>query len=187
MTKAEWTLSEIARFLQQPQHRLIYLCEKGVITPDFADAKGRGSSRRFSARNILEISIALSLSEFHFPGTFSAHILYVLRSFETSVKASIGDFNLPYSLMKDNSPEIIGIVTNGSILNFVIGLSGQPKKVYGGIDISESIKDGQLKFEPVELQDLTPTIQQINTPLGDQNLARFEINITKIAQSLDLN
>ena len=187
MAKTEWTLSEIARFLQQPQHRLIYLCEKGVITPDFADAQGRGSSRRFSARNILEISIALTLSEFHFPGSFSANILYILRSFETSVNKSIGDFNLPYSLMTDNSPEIIGIVTNSSVLNFSIGLSGQPKKVYGGIDISESIKDEQLKFEPVELQDLTPTTQQVNTPFGDPNLARFEFNVTKIAQSLDLN
>ena len=187
MTKTEWTLSEIARLLRQPQHRLIYLCEKGVITPDFADAKGRGSSRRFSARNIFEISIALTLSEFHFPGSFSANILYLLRSFETSVRKFIGDFNLPYSLMTDNSPEIIGIVTNGSILNFAIGLSGQPKKVYGGVDISESIKDEQLKFEPVELQDSTPTTQQVNTPFGDQNLARFEINIKKIAQSLELD
>ena len=187
MSKTEWTLSEIARLLRQPQHRLIYLCEKGVITPDFADAKGRGSSRRFSARNIFEISIALTLSEFHFPGSFSANILYLLRSFETSVRKFIGDFNLPYSLMTNNSPEIIGIVTNGSILNFAIGLSGQPKKVYGGIDISESIKDEQLKFEPVELQDSTPKTQQVNTPFGDQNLARFEINITKIAQSLELD
>ena len=51
---AEWTLSEAARLLRQPQHRLIYLCEKAAVIPDYADAHGRGSSRRFSARNLLE-------------------------------------------------------------------------------------------------------------------------------------
>ena len=86
MYKNEWTISEIARLLNQPQHRLIYLCEKEVIIPDFSDAHGRGSSRRFSARNIFEFSTALVLSEFHFPATMSANFLYAIRSFETSVR-----------------------------------------------------------------------------------------------------
>jgi hypothetical protein len=29
-----------------------------VIVPDFQDAEGRGSSRRFSARNLLEVAVA---------------------------------------------------------------------------------------------------------------------------------
>jgi hypothetical protein len=38
-----WTLTQAARLLGEPQHRLIYLCEKGVVVPDFQDAEGRGS------------------------------------------------------------------------------------------------------------------------------------------------
>jgi hypothetical protein len=58
-----WTLTQTARLLGEPQHRLIYLCEKGVVVPDFQDAEGRGSSRRFSDRNLLEFAIALRLRE----------------------------------------------------------------------------------------------------------------------------
>jgi hypothetical protein len=60
----QWTLTEAAGLLREPQHRLIYLCEKGVVRPDYEDAKGRGSSRRFSARNLLEFAVALRLREF---------------------------------------------------------------------------------------------------------------------------
>ena len=63
MNKTEWTLFEIAKLLHQPQHRLIYLCEKGVIVPELSDAQGRGSSRRLSASNIFEFAIALFIGE----------------------------------------------------------------------------------------------------------------------------
>ncbi len=59
----EWTLTEAARLLEVPQHRLIYLCEKEVVQPDLNDATGRGSSRRFSRRNILEFAVALRLRD----------------------------------------------------------------------------------------------------------------------------
>jgi len=55
------SLTEIARLLGEPQHRLIYLCEKGVVVPGHGDASGRGSSRRFSRRNLLEFAVALRL------------------------------------------------------------------------------------------------------------------------------
>ena len=53
MSREEWTLTQIAKFLRQPQYKLIYLCEKGVIVPDGVDAKGRGSSRRFSRAQLV--------------------------------------------------------------------------------------------------------------------------------------
>ena len=58
--RGEWTLGEAARTLGEYQHRLIYLCEKGVIHPDQQDAEGREGSRQFSARN-LEFGIALQV------------------------------------------------------------------------------------------------------------------------------
>jgi DNA-binding transcriptional MerR regulator len=54
-----FTLSEIARRLDVPQHKLIHLCEKGVVVPEIHDAAGRGSSRVFSANNFLELAVAV--------------------------------------------------------------------------------------------------------------------------------
>jgi hypothetical protein len=41
-----WTVTAAARLLEEPQHRLIYLCEKGVVEPVsrdvmFSAIKGR--------------------------------------------------------------------------------------------------------------------------------------------------
>ena len=80
----EWTLTEAARILGKPQHRLIYLCEKGVVQPDVQDAEGRGSSRRFSARNLLEFAVALRLRDLEIAASFVGAVIHVLRAFERS-------------------------------------------------------------------------------------------------------
>src|SRR3972149_6096903 len=94
----EWTLTEAARLLGEPQHRLIYLCEKGAVQPDLQDAEGRGSSRRFSARNLLEFAVALRLRDLEIPAALVGAVIYVLRGFERSVRRQIADFPLPDSL-----------------------------------------------------------------------------------------
>ena len=187
MNNNQWTLTEIARLLHQPQHRLIYLCEKGVIKPDFSDAHGRGSSRRFSAKNIFEFSTALVLSEFHFPATMSANFLYTIRSFETSVRESLNDFRLPDALMDDQSPEIIGIVTNGSLLYFSLGFPGKLKKVFGGIDISEVSKSNDASIANLDSQVTVGRTEEHGPLSTGSSLARFEINLTKVAQNLKLD
>lgn len=188
MSRNEWTLTEIARLLHQPQHRLIYLCEKGVIVPEFADAKGRGTSRRFSARNIFEFSTALVLSEFHFPATISVKFLYTVRFFEAQVKEyGLNDFSLPYSLTETNSPEIIAIITNGTVLHFSLGVPGKLKTVLGGIDISEKSENSDLSFVSFESQGEKITFGKMADSTISSNLARFEVNLTKIAQNLELD
>ena len=187
MNNNQWTLTEIARLLHQPQHRLIYLCEKGVIKPDFSDAHGRGSSRRFSDRNIFEFSTALVLSEFHFPATMSANFLYSIRSFETSVRESLNDFRLPDALMGDQSPAIIGIITNGSLLYFSLGFPGKLKKVFGGIDISEVSKSNDASIANLDSQVAVSRTEEYGALSTSSNLARFEINLTKVAQNLELD
>ena len=87
-----------------PQHRLIYLCEKGVVQPDVQDAKGRGSSRRFSARNLLEFAVALRLRGLEIAASFVAAVIYVLRAFEGSVRKEIPGFRLPGSLRTPSPP-----------------------------------------------------------------------------------
>ncbi len=52
------TLTQAAWVLRVPQHKLIHLCEKGVVVPEIHDARGRGSSRGFSRRNLFEFAVA---------------------------------------------------------------------------------------------------------------------------------
>ena len=187
MDKNEWTLTEIARLLIQPQHRLIYFCEKGVVIPDFSDARGRGTSRRFSARNIFEFSIALTLSEFHFPATISANFLYAVRIFEIGViSRGIKDFSLPHSLRDAQSPELFAIITNGSVLSFSLGIPGKLKTVFGGVDISNNTDSSELSNIRLEARDEENKSESPIDHANNSNVATFEINLTKIAQHLEL-
>src|SRR5262245_24536001 len=137
MSQSEWTLSEIARFLDEPEHRLIYLCEKEVVAPDYGDAEGRGSSRRFSERNLLEFVLALRLRELTISAGAIGAILYVLRAFEKSLRQEISGFELVRSLRADNAPDLRVIVSDGERLYFSLcGAKGKPK-LYGGIDFKK--------------------------------------------------
>ena len=135
MSKKEWTLTEISSLLSQPQYKLIYLCEKGVAIPDGKDAKGRGSSRRFSARNLFEFVVALRLSEFHLPTKLNTNVLRALRSFDRQLGESYPMLKLPYSLRIQNSPELKIILLNGSPLYFSIGIGGRKTTYIGDLDL----------------------------------------------------
>lgn len=56
------TMKEIAVRLARPAHRIIHLCEQGVVRPR-VDAQGRGSARQFSREDGFRISLALQLQE----------------------------------------------------------------------------------------------------------------------------
>lgn len=146
MTKGELLVTETLKFLDDPQHRLIYLCEKGVVVSDGGDAIGGGSSRRFSSRNMFELSIALTLAENHLPAKVTTNFLYAVRSFETHVKQSIEYCRIPGTSVEQKSPEVIGIVTNGSSLHFSIGLSGKLKNIFGGVEIGVRNKVQKAEF-----------------------------------------
>ena len=88
--KDQLTLGQIQKHLDVPQHILIHLCEKGVITPDFADTEGRGRARAFSKRNLLEFALALHIRKFQIPVMVTKAILSVLRKFEEKVEKKVG-------------------------------------------------------------------------------------------------
>ena len=116
----EWSLSEAARLLGEPQHRLIYLCEKRVIVPDLGEARGRGSSRRFSARNLLEFEVALRLRELTVPVGSIAAILYALRAFEAKVAREAPGFSSGRAANRA-APDLRIIVTDEGRLYFSLG------------------------------------------------------------------
>jgi hypothetical protein len=57
-----FTLKVAEQIFKVPQHRLIHLCETGVVEP-VVDAKGRGSVRRFSRDNLFVLALALRLQD----------------------------------------------------------------------------------------------------------------------------
>lgn len=183
----EWTLTEAARSLGEPQHRLIYLCEKGVVHPDLEDAKGRGSSRRFSTRNLLEFAIALRLRELEIPAAFIGAITYTLRVFEKKVQTHLPDFSLPDSLRGAGAPDVRVILANGR-LYVTLSRGKEPARVYGGIDLRRL---GRRRPSVAQLQHALTPLPARHRANGDGSLigngqARVEISVTRIAQELRL-
>ena len=89
--------------------------------------------------------------------------------------------------MKEHSPEIVGIITNGSVLSFAIGTPGKPKKVYGGIKIGEKILNKKSVIDSADPKNLALSKRKDEFISNNTNLARFEINLTRIAQTLSFD
>lgn len=186
--RAEWSLSDAARLLRQTQHRLIYLCEKRVIVPDHADASGRGSSRRFSARNLLEFEMALRLRELTVPVGSIAAILYALRAFEARVRQQIPGFSLPDGLRTGQAPDLRIVVTDEGRLYFSLGRGTARPKLYGGIDFGRLATSRRTRRRS-RARTGGPSLELPAFPAGrsaEMAKARVEVSVTRIARDLDL-
>src|SRR5271169_3550045 len=137
-----WTLPEVSKLLREPQHKLIYLCEKGVVVPDLGEAHGRGSSRRFSKRNLLEF--ALALRRLALPVGVVAAMTYVLRRFAERLQKSDPGFDIVDSLRANNAPDLRILVKDGEKLFFSVSRAGEETRLFGGIDFSKL--DGRNRF-----------------------------------------
>ena len=133
----EWTLTEVAEVLGEPQHRLIYLCEKGVVQPDVQDAEGRGSSRRFSARNLFEFAVALRFRDMQIPALAIKQILYFLRKFEGQASSKNPGFRLPESLRESMAADLRFILSDGLRFYCILQVPGKPIQVFGGVDLGK--------------------------------------------------
>ncbi|MGI8460597.1 MAG: MerR family transcriptional regulator [Solirubrobacterales bacterium] len=187
-----FTLSELARELDTPQHRLIYFCEKGVIAPELQDAHGRGSSRVFSVRNLLEFSIALHLRAAMLPLAAVDAVLRVLRTFEEALSQELPGFSLPESLRQQDAPELRVIVSDGSEIFFSLATVGGETKLFGGIPLDQVTGDrpGPVKLASLKRRDEAgPTNGGNGTGVGGIEGSRFvrlEISITAIGLELPL-
>jgi DNA-binding transcriptional MerR regulator len=171
----EWTLSEATRLLRQPQHRLIYLCEKGAVAPDLGDASGRGSSRRFSARNLLEFAVALKLRELGLSVDAVKAILYALRSFQETIRQELPDFDLAMDLRRQGAPTLRVLVSDGPRVHFSLQGRGGKQRLFGGVPLSGASPRRGRRLE--ELAESGQTKPQ---------KARLEVNVTEVAKGLDL-
>lgn len=177
----EWTLTEAARLLGEPQHRLIYLCEKGVVQPDFQDAEGRGSSRRFSARNLLEFGVALRLRALGIPASVSGAVVYVLRGFEKAIGKQMPGFSLPGSLMGAKAPELKVVIGDDQRLYFTLGTGKSGTKTYGGVSLQDLLESDR------EMSGARSRLQGVgNEAKEGVPRSRVEVSVTSIAQDLGL-
>ncbi len=188
----EWTLTEAARILGKPQHRLIYLCEKGVVQPDVQDAEGRGSSRRFSARNLLEFAVALRLRDLEIAASFVGAVIHALRSFERSARKQIADFRLPESLRDPRAPDLRVVIGDGARLYFTLATGRSAPKVYGGIDLRElasskkDLRALERKLARPKAPARSGTSDRFGGPEGSRH-ARVELSVTRITRELRLD
>jgi DNA-binding transcriptional MerR regulator len=173
----QWTLSEAARLLRQPQHRLIYLCEKEAVVPDFADAHGRGSSRRFSSRNLLEFSVALRLRSLDLSVGAIKAILHTLRSFERTVRKEIPGFDIVDDLRRARAPDLRVLVAEGPRVYFSLGARGEEARLFGGIELAKQTKASpRLRVSELARGTVSPPMP-----------TKVEVNVTEVAKALDLD
>lgn len=186
MSKKELTLTQIANFLHQPQYKLIYLCEKGVIVPDEVDAKGRGSSRRFSERNLFEFLVAFTLGDFNIPTKITTNLLRALRSFDKHLAKKYPLLKLPYSLTYPNCPEVKAILIKGSYLYFAIGKVNKPIIYIGGVNLMDYDRHPTSLSLDANLPDFEFSVERVESLPSEAGIANFELNLSQIAKEIPL-
>lgn len=184
-----FTLSELARSLDAPQHKLIHLCEKGVIAPEFQDAAGRGSSRLFSGRNFLEFAIALRLRSM-LPVAAVGATMHVLGEFERVLQKDLPEFSLPDNLRDEGSPDLRLIISDGTTIYFSLGGPGLKPKLFGGIPIDGPKRESRaaprvVGTEPKQRHPPGTSQNGFGGPEGSR-FVRLELSVTAIARDLPL-
>jgi|NGEPerStandDraft_6_1074524.scaffolds.fasta_scaffold21890_3 hypothetical protein len=185
VSREVWTLPEVSKLLREPQHKLIYLCEKGVVVPDLGEAHGRGSSRRFSKRNLLEFALALALRRLALPVGVVAALTYVLRHFAERLRKSDPGFDIVDSLRANNAPDLRILVRDGEELFFSVSRAGEETRLFGGMDFTSL--GGRNRVPPLRKSRnvAAPPIAIFGGP-EKSRYVRIEVSVTEIARGLEL-
>ena len=161
----EMTLKEIQFKLGTEQHRLIHLCEKGVIEPDFQQTEGRGRWRRFSKRNLFEFALALELRKYEMPVQFVGVCIRLMRSFEKSVQKLDPKVQIPDSIIKG---KFTLRIFDGEYLVFSIG-----SKVNLGFNLKKLLSGQAKQMKPEKM-----------TKLPTDFSSQLEVNLSEIVKKL---
>ena len=184
-----WTLSKVSQLLGEPQHRLIHLCEKGVVRADLEEARGRGSSRRFSRRNVLQFAVVLKLREFMIPLARIGAVMHVLDAFEQVLARDLPGFRLPDSLTSPAAPELRVIISDKRKVFFALHPRRGTPRLFGGIDLG-TLSGGQRagarkigqKIGPIKPGGDAPAI--VFGAMSTNERGRVEISVTGLANDV---
>ena len=166
------TLKEVQLRLGVPQHVLIHLCEKGVVTPDFADTSGRGKRREFSQRNLFEFAVALVLRGFEMSVATTAFVLRLVRSFERAMAKSVPGFELPNFLL-ENGIDLTLAFYDGGLLVFDARGGALRKALLLGAKIGDGARGPDARPRLEKLDELPRTYE-----------ARLQVDLTRIARRI---
>ena len=116
-------------------------------------------------------------------------VIHVLRAFERSVKRKTSGFRLPESLRETRAPDLRVVIGDGPRLYFTLALRGSAPKVYGGIDLRETVSSekGARSLDRA-LSRAKPSVNGgavdgLGGPEGSRH-ARLEVSVTTIARDL---
>ena len=179
-----WTLTEVARLLREPQHRLIYFCEQGIVVPASQVGSGRGSSRRFSSRNVFELALAVRMRDAHLPAQVAPLVLHVLNGLAKNLARRISGFSIPESFADKAAPDLRVIVSDGQKLFFTFVWKGEKPKLYGGVKIEAAEQGTQaIDISSFRAGKVFAASRKFGHPEGSE-FSRTEISITEIAKTL---
>jgi hypothetical protein len=178
-----------ARLLGQPQHRLIYLCEKGVVQPDLRRADGRGSSRGFSRRNLLEFSVALDLRRLQIPAQLIGALLGALRELEAHLEAEFPSFSIPDSLRSSTAPDLRLVIGDGRLYFTLVTGEGEPR-LFRGSTLSEigarpEARRQELAGDVWSAEPIGPHEPSSHAGMG-RSYTTLEVRITHLARDLPI-
>jgi hypothetical protein len=177
-----FTLADVARRFEVPQHRLIHLCEKEIVVPDVHDAAGRGSSRVFSARNVLELAVALRVRDLMLPLTVAGAIVHILRALEEMLQEDVPHFSLVASLRGSNPLDLRAIISDGQSIYFSLGRAGDEPRLFGGVPL-ESSGGGTPQ---IQARKISGADAGFGGPEGSR-FGRMELSVTAVAQALPID
>jgi hypothetical protein len=151
-----------------------------VVVPDVRDARGRGSSRQFSKRNLFDFAVALEMRRLELPVSFVQAVLRVLRSFETEARALVGEFTLPESLLAAGAAQLTLMVIDGERLYFRFEPPDTRARVFGGVDIRHPRVRGRARYHR--------GVGRLKAAEADRILnaarTRTEVHLSQIARDL---
>ena len=174
----DWSTTEAARLLNQPPHRIIYLFDNQVVDAPVQQAEGRGSSRRLSDRNLLEVAIATTTGRLGMGSETSRKLLGALRAWEQGMAGE--GFALPRSVEEEGGPTVRLILDENGRTHVAIGWGADSTTVKGPMKTgARADKAGNAPPRPARAG--TPT--GFGWPEGSRT-CRLEINVTAIAQGL---
>ena len=164
-----FTLGQIEDVLETPQHVLLHLCEKEVISPDFSDADGRGRFRKFSRANLVEFAIALEIRRFQIPVVATRLIILLLRSVEETVQKNFPTFTM-LDMGQIDSIQLSVYIDGAERFIFSFHEEGKdPMRI--SCLLSSFMEKKPFRFVLIE-------------ELPENPISRLEINISKIIQEL---
>lgn len=183
------SLTEIARLLGVPQHRLIYLCEKGGVVPDFGDAEGRGSSRLFSTWNLLELAIALYLRRLGVGARLIAGLLHALREFQRMRCGGAGPAGFLGCLLQPGAEEVGLVVRDGEEVFFTLRSADGTSRIFGGVALGRLSGPDRPRLRRSDFEERGAAGTPGASPLGrpeDRGQVRLEVDVTAIARGLQI-